>query len=477
MENSRLLELLRTFSPAELTAFGKFLRSPYHNLREDVVLLFDYFFEKKESKPQSGGQANVFAKQTVFKAIFPKDIFDEKRLAYTLSFLHQLAQNFLVINELEAENDPAFQLRLAKSLRKRGLERHYETTLKKAEITLESQPHRHLDYHYLSHLLHLERYESGARERRTASRHFQELADAGDLFFIANKLRQSCTALMHKAVSEANLRLELLDEVLAQVERQNLTQTPAVGVWYFGYRALSEVEPRAWFVQLREAMRMYVGRFPKAEMREVSTLAVNCCIRQINTRREAGEQAFWLGQVFEIYKEGLDNQVFIENGELSRFTYNNIANAGLGLKAFDWVEDFLTKYKDLLEPRHRETAYLFNLASLHFRKPDYERALELLTQAEFDDVLHNLDARRMLLRIYFDLDEVSALDSLLDSFTIFLRRRRDVGYLRQHYLNLIRFTKKLLQTPAQNQAAREKLRSEITDCKALAEREWLLLKF
>ncbi|MBI1228203.1 MAG: hypothetical protein GC192_23415 [Bacteroidetes bacterium] len=469
MQDSRLLELLRTLTPAELTALGKFLRSPYHNLREDVVLLFDYFFEKKESK-----KADVFAKQTVFKAIFQNENYDEKRLAYAISFLYQLGQNFLVINELEAENDAAFQLRLAKSLRKRGLERHYETTLKKAEDALETQPHRHLDYHYLSHLLHLERYESGARERRTASRHFQELADAGDLFFIANKLRQSCTALMHKAVSEANLRLELLDEVLMQVERQNLTQIPAVGVWYFGYRALSEAEPKAWFGQLREAMRQCVGQFPKAEMREVSTLAVNCCIRQINTRREEGDQAFWLGQVFEIYKEGLDNQMFIENGVLSRFTYNNIANAGLGLKAFDWVEGFLTKYKDLLEPRHREAAYLFNLASLHFRKPDYDRALELLTRAEFDDTLHNLDARRMLLRIYFDRSEVAALDSLLDSFTIFLRRRRDVGYLRQNYLNLIRFTRKLLQTPAQNKAAMEKLRSEINDCKALAEREWLL---
>ncbi|MBK8562766.1 MAG: hypothetical protein IPN76_05335 [Saprospiraceae bacterium] len=469
MQNSRLLELLRTFSPTELTAFGKYLRSPYHNLREDVTLLFDYFFEKKESK-----KASVFEKENVFKAIFPSEIFEEKRLSYTISFLHQLAQNFLVINELETENDAAFQLRLAKSLRQRGLEQHYETTLKKAEDALEAQPHRHLDYHHLSHLLHLERYESGARERRTASRHFQELADAADLFFIANKLRQSCTVLMHKAVSEANLRLELLDEVLAQVERQNLTQVPAVGVWYFGYRALSEAEPRAWFGQLREAMRMYVGQFPKAELREVSTLAVNCCIRQINTRREAGEQAFWLGQVFEIYKEGLDNQVFIENGALSRFTYNNIANAGLGLKAFDWVEGFLAQYKDLLEPRHRETAYLFNLASLHFRKPDYDRALELLTKAEFDDVLHNLDARRMLLRIYFDLGEVAALDSLLDSFAIFLRRRRDVGYLRQHYLNLIRFTRKLLQTPTSERMAREKLRSEIGECKALAEREWLL---
>ncbi|MBK9016381.1 MAG: hypothetical protein IPM82_21195 [Saprospiraceae bacterium] len=171
MENTRLLELLRTFSPAELTAFGKYLRSPYHNLREDVVLLFDFFFEKKDSKKTS-----VFEKETVFKAIFPKEIYDEKRLAYTGSFLHQLAQNFLVINELETENEAAFQLRLAKSLRRRGLERHYETALKRAEDALEAQPHRHLDYHYLSHLLHLERYEV----RRTGAAHGQPpLSGAG----------------------------------------------------------------------------------------------------------------------------------------------------------------------------------------------------------------------------------------------------------------------------------------------------------
>jgi hypothetical protein len=471
MQNTRLLDLLRTFSPVELTAFGKFLRSPYFNMRDDVVRLFDYFFEKKEAK-----RATVFEKEKVFQAIYPGEILDEKKFNYALSFLHQLAQNFLVINELPMEGEAAHQLRLAQSLRRRGLERHFDTALKKAEETLESQPVRNQEYYRLRHLLHTERYESGTRERRTASRSFQDMADAADVFYIATKLRHSCTAMMHKAVSETQLRLELLDEALAQVERQGLAGVPAVGVWYYGYRALTEADMKPWFALLREAMQLHVGRFPKAEMRDVFTLAVNCCIRQINTQREPQEQAFFLRSVFEIYKEGLDNEVFIENGVLSRFTYNNIANAGMGLKAFDWVEAFLTKYKESLEPKHRESAYLFNLASLYFRKPDYERALELLTRADFDDVLHNLDARRMLLRIYYDLGEVSVLDSLLDSFAIFLRRRKDVGYVRQNYLNLIRLTKKLLQIPASDAAARLRLRKEIEETKGLAEREWLLQK-
>jgi hypothetical protein len=470
MQNSRLHELLQSFSPTELTAFGKYLRSPFFNHREDVVRLFDYFFKKKETK-----RAGVFDKAVVFENIFPQATYDEKQLGYTMSFLLKSAESFLVYEEMAKSGEAVFQLHLAKAVKKKGLEKHFSTAIKKAEKALAEQPHRNIDYHYFNHLLHLEKYETGAMEKRTASRSFQEMADETTVFFIASKLRQSCTALMHKAISQTDFKMDFLEEILAQVERHQWHQLPAIGMYYYGFKALSDMDNPTWFDQLRLAMKRYFHHFPNPEMRDIYTLAVNYCIRQINTQKGAQGQSFHLQQVFDIYKEGLDNGVFLNNGTLSRFTYNNIANAGLGLKAFEWVERFLFDYKPQLEPKHQESSYLFNLASLYFRKPDYDRALKLLTQAEFDDLLHNLDARRMLLRIYFDLGEIDALDSLLDSFSIFLRRRRDIGYLRQNYLNLIRFTKKLLQVPQGDKDTRKKLRVEIEATKALAEREWLLL--
>jgi len=469
MHDSRLVELLKTLSPTEQKELGRWLRSPFANQREEVTRLFDLLADRLGT-----AREDSLKKESVFKKLFPGEAFDEKRMAYTMSRLNLAAQSWLVFAEQQSGGEAAYRLQLAKALRKRGLEQQSERELKLAEAALQSQPHRNVDFHQLSHQLHLERYESSASRQRTAARSFQEWSDEETIVFAAKKLSQACTALVHKAVSEANLRIDLLDELLAFVEQRQLVAVPAVGIYYLGYKAMTEEYSGPWFGQLREAMRRHFQQFPKAEMRDIYLLAVNYCIRQFNTRQQGEEQVFFLRQVFDIYTEGLENEVFVENGVLSRFTYKNIANAGLGLKAFDWVEVFLTKYKEALEPRHRESAYLFNLASLYFRKPDYDRALGLLTRAEFDDTLHNLDARRMLLRIYFDRGEVAALDSLLDSFAIFLRRRRDVGYLRQNYLNLIRFTKKLLQTPASERAAREKLRIEISDCKALAEREWLL---
>ena len=471
MQSSRLFELLQSLTPSELTAFSKFIRSPFFNHRGDVIRLFDYFFQKR-----SGKKKGLFEKKTVFKKLFPNEKYDEKQLGYTMSFLLKAAQSFLVYNEQQSKGQVNFQILLAKAMRKRGLQRHFKSAIGKAKSALEENPYRNMDHHFLCYLYHLEKYESGAKEKRTATRSLQEMADETTLFFMASKLRQSCTAQMHKALSETEFQIEFLPEILTKVEKQQLYHLPAIGIYYYGYRSLTDTGNKEWFLLLRRAMQDYAHQFPFSEMRDIYTLAVNYCIRQINTQKGQEGQSHYLQQVLDIYKEGLENEVFLNNGILSRFTYNNIANAGLGLKAFDWVEQFLKEYKDSLEEKYQKSSYLFNLASLYFRKPDYGKALDLLTQADFDDLLHNLDARRMLLRIYFDLGEFDALDSLLDSFSIFLRRRRDIGYLRQNYLNLIRFTRKLLHLPAGDRQARKKLRNDLKNTKALAEREWLLEK-
>ena len=103
--------------------------------------------------------------------------------------------------------------------------------------------------------------------------------------------------------------------------------------------------------------------------------------------------------------------------------------------------------------------------------------MPLLLQVELKDVLHNLDARRMLLRGYFELEEYDALDSLLDSFSRYIHRQKEIGgYHRINYLNLIHFVKRLIKLKDTNQASLNNLRHEIEGAKNVAEQEWLLTK-
>jgi uncharacterized protein YihD (DUF1040 family) len=86
----------------------------------------------------------------------------------------------------------------------------------------------------------------------------------------------------------------------------------------------------------------------------------------------------------------------------------------------------------------------------------------------------NLDARSMLLRIYFESGYEDALESLLDSFQIYLKRQKEVGYQREHYLNMIRFVRKLVKTDRRDHAGKAGIRQEIEQTADLAGRAWLL---
>ena len=89
---------------------------------------------------------------------------------------------------------------------------------------------------------------------------------------------------------------------------------------------------------------------------------------------------------------------------------------------------------------------------------------------------HNLDARRMMVRMYYDTGEMAALDSLLHSFRIYLQRHRSIGYHRELNFNFVRCAQNLLQLQPGDDEARLKLQIKIRNEKYLAEREWLLNK-
>ena len=80
----------------------------------------------------------------------------------------------------------------------------------------------------------------------------------------------------------------------------------------------------------------------------------------------------------------------------------------------------------------------------------------------------------MLLRSYFELGEWEALDSLLTSFSAYLRRQKGLGYHRTTNEKLLYFVRKLIELQGSSRAARSKLREEVEKTVDVAERQWLL---
>ncbi len=462
MQNSALVRIFTTLSKSERLQIRKLVRSPFFNHREDVVRLFDHLDKYVDVSTQQLNKVNAFSK------VFPDTPYNDARLRHAMSFLLQQIREFLIWTEV-GRSEFERQLHLARSLRRRGLDDLFQRTLDGAEREVEASPLRNANRHLRLFQLQSERYEATIRQQRRGEMGLQKLANEFATYFAANLLRQACGMATHQAMTRQEYDIPLLAEVLQRVEEGEFAEAPAVQLYFHAYRAQESTDNEQHFRLLTELLERHWQAFPIAEARYLFLLAINFCIKKIN-----GGVVDFRRSVFDLYRSGLEKEVLLEGGIISPFTYNNMLNSALLVGEWDWAAEFLENYRPRLPQAERENTYYFNLANLFFRKKEYGRAMELLRQVDFKDKLHNLDARRMLLRMYYETGEFDALESLLDSFETYIRRQKDLGYHGENYLNLIRLTRKLLQLPPGDKMARQQFAAEIEETKAVAERGWLL---
>jgi hypothetical protein len=464
MHNSHLVAILRTFRKKEVRDFRKWLNSPYHNQREDVIQLFEYLVTSEHLNKEK-----FLHKERVYPKLFPKEPFDDAKIRQSMHFLLKATEEFLIYHELR-NDEIRSRMALSSVYRKRKLERAFQKTIKSVESLQTKAPHR--DEHFLrnEYLIQLEKYNFTERKKRTMDNNLQEMSDALDITFLADKLRQTCLMYAHQAVYKARYKIGLLEETITYIENHNLLEYPAIAIYYYGYKMRVDKEDnQAHFLNLRKTMEEYSSLFTHSELRDIYLMAINYCINEIN--RGIAEMRI---ELFNLYRNGMENMVFIENGELSRFTFRNIINLSTTLNELEWANHFTNQYQQYLAPQFREEFVRFATAKLHFANGEYKAAMRIIATMDFDDILTNLYSKGMLIIMYYEEEEIDALESLLDSMRVYMRRKEVIGTHQLIYTNLITYTRKLIRVNPFDKKQVEKLKTEINEVKALPEKQWFL---
>lgn len=167
---------------------------------------------------------------------------------------------------------------------------------------------------------------------------------------------------------------------------------------------------------------------------------------------------------------------FLENGVLSRFSYKNIVTAAL--IGGNRLGGALSRGLHSLAFRRIQHYERFCRAKLCYQKGDYDQVQTLLHDLAFDDVLLELNARLLLLKIYFETSEWRLLEGFLTSFERFVSLKKMLAYHAPNYRNIIQLTAKLMlwksgKRPLSTEEQKN-LRRQISSAKPLTEREWLL---
>lgn len=465
MSRPLLYRLLEKLDKSELRELKKLVRSPVATHRPELALLYAPLSAALYQGKPLPDKPSLYA--LVFGADEP---YHDQRLRSLMSDLHALLENHLMARA--ACTDPVqAHIQLARFYRQRGLTRHFELAIQKALALHEKSPYRNVAYFERQLSLQIELSQFESTDQRADRLNLQEISDTMDVLYLAQKVRHACSQLSHRAVYQTDYQFGLLQTWIDVLEDGPYLRIPAIALYYYCYRFLTEAYSHTYFAQFRDQLRQHGSSFPKEELKDLYRAAINFCIRKLNEGSLDLAHEGW-----ELYQEGLQSGLFIEHNHLSRFTFDNIVGFGLRLEEFAAVQRFIEQYQTFLAADYAESTVLFNLARLEYGLKNYDLALLHLQQANPRDLVNQLICKTLQLKIYYESHELNLLESHLDSFRIFIRRREVSDYHRQNFQNVITYTRRLIGLYPHDAAERQRLRTAIQEEQILSEREWLLSK-
>jgi hypothetical protein len=468
MREGKLYQAIIQLNGHEMNRLHRFILSPYFNRNDATINLFEWIKEdlKQEKKSE-------ISKDLLWEICFGRnDKYDEGRMRKLQSDLLRLVEEFYAQEVFEA--NPIYKAKyLLDAIYNNRLDALQSGSLKTAKRLADEQILKPASFYYYQYEIeqgtfNLTRLQS---ERNTRS-NIEEIAENLDRFYLAEKLRYYCTILNHQNLAAINYKMLFIDEIIQHVESHGYLDVPPIKVYYQILLVNKHPNEREYYDSLKLLIREYIHLFPEPQVKEILDAAFNYCILRSNT----GTPEF-VRELFLLYQEWLPLGLLQVQGKLDPFHFKNIVTAGLRITEFDWVENFIYQYSPLLEERNRENAVTFNLAQLYFYKKDYLRVIQLLSKVEYDDMTYNLNSKTLLMASYYELDEIEALGSLLDTFRVYLNRNKELpATRRKHYLNTISIVRKLSKIISGDTKQIEKLTAEVENTQGVVSKNWILEK-
>jgi len=461
VEASKVYKVLKKCSKTELNRFQQFLESPYFNKRKDLVLLYQQLVVDR---------SNAIDAVQLYRKVAPKKTYKAQDLRLLLSYLYKHLEQFLIYENYNRQQESiSMELQKIEVFRQLDLLKYAQRSLQNAQSHLEGNAEQNADFFWNRYQLLEKGFEFSSVQNPSGEHEFQQIVEALDVSFIATKLRQSCQSLSHQAIYKYSFKDELMEYLIPYIEQHKLHQIPAIGIYYYIYLSLTNNENSIHFEQIQNQFYWYSNCFPDKELRDIHLMLVNYCVKQVNKNDFS-----YLRILLNLYQHGLNNSYIIEKGILSRFTYTNIVKIGIRCGELEWVQEFVENFKNNLEKQYRESTYYINLASIAYATKDYDKALFYLQRYNFKNVILNLTAKVLQMKIFYELEEKEVLESHLKAMENFIRRKEVLGYHRENYSNIIKFTTQLNAVNIYDTAALQKLKYKIETISVLTEKNWLI---
>lgn len=464
---NKVWHTLRCLSHEEHIRLLRFLRSPYFIMSRTMAPLCAVFV-RLILRGEEG-----FDRQQVWEKISPGEPYDDVNFRKYCSDLLRLTGEFMAQEMAAADGAKQAIGTLAYTVQHK-VEPMLPTALRQARAALEQKTYRSLDDFLNAYSVERQYYAMMEYDVKVDARaNIEEISAQLDLFYWIEKLKLFSVMLSQQRTGNHYFDLKFMGQILEFLRAYPVEDVPELAIYYYSFLTLYEEENVGHYYNLRRLLDVYATVMPQKEAIELFDSALHYCTGRINK----GNRAF-LQEYFDVFEDAIQKRIFLQNGELATWRFNNLMASALGLGKLEWAEEFVENYKNYLPADSRQNTYSFNLARVYRFQKKYDKVLDLLQNVEYEDIGVNLISKMMLLITHYERKDYEVLNSFIDSFRVFLNRHKNIPQQRRlGYLNLLKYTRRLMRLAPGDKAAAAKLREEISREKAaIINHEWLLEK-
>jgi hypothetical protein len=472
MQSSKLLQILRLLDSSERLALRRYaegIAATQRTLAPNLLaILLPYLHKNIDAN------AKVWDKTAIFTKLFDKNTpYDDNLMRRYMYELTELVEDFIAKNELTQQN--ALKTRLLVGFyAKRGGTDLAQSHFNSLRTQREAQTLR--DIHFYYHQLIDDELDLNLQELQQRNEYdLQAMNDTLNTVLIAGKLRHHCKTFLSGKAYNNEFSADLLRDILLFVESNaTIYAIPIIGIYYHIYKMLSE-ENLTDFDKFRAILLSSQTLFTQKEVSDFYFFAENLHALLLS-KNKVSYQKF-----HALYKEGFEKGfIYGSDGSISIFRLQNAITVALRSDAIDWALLFLEQNKERLPESIRNDVYHSNLANIYFYKRDFTKVKQVLAEAQYKDMIYQIAARRLEIKLYKEDGKQRALNTALNSFERYLMTTKKKIATDDRAMNLafVRALRRIndlsFMDKRSSSAPLEKLRTDIQSEKLIAERPWLL---
>jgi hypothetical protein len=420
MQNTKIISFLRHLSRKEFREFGKFVNSPFHNNRNDVIRFYDLL---KLYYPDFG--SDELSNKNLFGKMYPSKKYDPNSIVLLSSYLFNLGKEYMAINNLR-ENNFYFMYHYLKGFDSHFADDLFEKEYRNTEDFLcnEKLSNDLFRYKSMLELLKIHFNLKRNRQENTCSSTICYgdysinffLVDLAETYhgLIANKYSFNYDFSGSEVIHFINnFNLESFFKIL---EAGNIPKYNYIAFYYYLLMSNHYPENESYFLKLKEYSFRDFDNLNDAEKFSRFNYLIDYCINKM----ESGHLDF-LHESFNLYAEAIEKKLFHDSRGFGMIFFRNFVTIGLAAKEYDYIEKFISEYGKEIPDDMKNDLLELSYAMLNYEKKNYDKAIENISKISNMVPLFRLSTKFLQTKIYYDTNQFDTFFALIDTYKHYLK--------------------------------------------------------